>query len=346
MFVAIVPAQVAAQAIKELLDNDLVDRTMKIQRSGSEVFVPLTCTELPRRFVDEWRISIQEWDDRRRIVREAPYKEIGDSLRKQGLDGSLLSLLTNRWEMLGDVLILKLHNDLLGEKQKIAKAYADVLGAKTVLRDLGNIRGEGRVPEMEILLGESTEAIQCENGILYSLDAAKIMFSSGNTEERTRMASIECPGETILDMFAGIGYLSLPVAVYGKPKRIYACEIRELTYDYLVKNIKLNRVEEVMVPVLKDNRDFDPPIKVDRIIMGYLRDTHEFIPKALACLRSGGIMHYHENFPNAILPGAPIERLRDAAGSRWRFEILRERVVKTYAPGVSHMAIDVRFTSI
>jgi len=345
MFVAVVPAQMAGQAIEEMLAGGLVDRSMKIQRSESEVFVPLASTILPGSFVERFRIRVEEWDDRRRVVREAPYKEIGDSLEMQGLDRALIELLPDRWEMHGDVLILKLDDRLAAEKAVIAKAYADVLRAKTVLRDKGIIRGEERVPEMETLLGDSTEAVHCENGILYCLDAAKIMFSSGNVGERTRMASVRCDGETVIDMFAGIGYLSLPLAVHGKPKAIYACEIRRLSYDYLLKNIAMNRVEGIVVPVLGDNRDFTPPQKADRIIMGYLRDTYSFLGKALEMLRPGGMIHYHENYPNALLPDAPAERLRRTAGDGWDVEVIEQRVVKTFAPGVSHIAVDARFTS-
>jgi tRNA wybutosine-synthesizing protein 2 len=345
MFVAVVPAQAAGKAIEELLGGDFVDRGMKIQRSESEVYVPLSSTVLPGSLVERYRIRIEEWDDRRRVVRKDPFEEICGTLEQQGLDGALIELLPDRWEMHGDVLVLKLHDALLGDRGRIAKVYADVLRARTVLRDKVTIRGEERVPEMELLLGESTEGIHCENGILYCLDAARIMFSSGNIEERMRMASIECEGETVVDMFAGIGYLSLPMAVHGRPRTIFACEIRELSYGYLVKNIALNHVGNIVMPVLGDNRDFDLPGKADRIIMGYLRDTYSFLPKALEMLRSGGMIHYHENYPNALLPDGPAERLRSTAGEAWNVEVIGQRVVKTFAPGVSHVVVDARFTS-
>lgn len=49
-----------------------------------------------------------------------------------------------------------------------------------------------------------------EGGVLYSLDVTKCMFSSGNTTERQRMGRLHCAGETILDLYAGIGYYTLP----------------------------------------------------------------------------------------------------------------------------------------
>lgn len=345
MFVAVIPNRLAGEAIEEMLTEELIDRSMKIQRSESEVFVPLRSESLPGGLVERFRIRVEEWDDRRRAVREAPFEEIVKTLRERGLGIPLIDLLPDRWEIHGDVITLKLDDRLLPHKSMIAEAYADALRAKTILRDKGTISGEERVPDMELLLGESTEAVHCENGILYCLDAAKIMFSSGNITERMRMASVECDGETVVDMFAGIGYFALPLAVYGRPRVVYACEIRPLSYDYLKKNIKLNRVEEIVEPVLGDCRDFSPPQKVDRIVMGYLRDTFSFLGEALGMLRSGGIIHYHENFPNALLPGGPAERLRKNAGDEWDVEIVDQRVVKTFSPGVSHIVVDARFTT-
>lgn len=345
MFVAIVPAKKAAGAIKEMLRRDIVDRGMRIQRDGDEVVVPVIIGLLPNDLAGRFSIRIEERADRRRFVRESPITEIRNDLAEQGLDRTIIERLPDNWEMLGDVLVIKLPEELLPSKKIIAEAYSKVLGAKSVLRDLGAIRGEERQPEMELLLGTDTDATHLENGVLYSLDAANIMFSSGNVDERTRMGSIECDGEVILDMFAGIGYLSLPMAVHHDPKRIYACEIRKLTYEYLERNIELNGVGEAMVPILGDNRAFAPQEKVDRILMGYLKDTFMFLPKALQCLKSGGVIHYHENFPNTVLPDRPISHLKEAAGEDWKFEILRNKVVKTYSPGVSHVVIDARFTS-
>lgn len=345
MFVAIVPAKTAGKAIEEMLNRDFVDRGMKIQRNDIEVIVPLLNKILPEDLMRRYEIRIEEWGDRRRIVREIPFIEIRNDLSELGLGEELLRKIPERWEMLGDVLILKLPKEISDHKAMIAETYARVLRAKSVLRDLGTIRGEERLPEMELLFGTDTEAVHHENGVDFSLDAAKIMFSSGNIDERARMGSMSCSGEVVVDMFAGIGYFSIPMAVHQNPKRIYACEVRKLSYDYLVRNITLNRVKDEIVPILGDNREFNPPEKVDRIIMGYLKDTHRFLPKALQLLRSGGVIHYHENFPNAMLPDEPGRRLAEAAGNEWNVEVLDSRVVKTFSPGVSHVVTDARFTS-
>lgn len=66
---------------------------------------------------------------------------------------------------------------------------------------------------LELLVGDNGWVTHHENGILYSFDATKCMFSSGNRSEKLRMARLYCENETVVDLFAGIGYFVLPFLV-------------------------------------------------------------------------------------------------------------------------------------
>lgn len=70
-----------------------------------------------------------------------------------------------------------------------------------------------RDSKLEVLYGENGWVEHRENGLLYCFDATKCMFSSGNVSEKLRMASMKCSGETVVDLFAGIGYYVLPFLV-------------------------------------------------------------------------------------------------------------------------------------
>ena len=52
---------------------------------------------------------------------------------------------------------------------------------------------------MEVIFGTETESTRLENGILYRFDVTKVMFASGNVDERERMKSMDCTGETVVD---------------------------------------------------------------------------------------------------------------------------------------------------
>lgn len=84
---------------------------------------------------------------------------------------------------------------------------------------------------LEILLGENGWVTHHENGIIYSFDATKCMFSSGNLSEKCRIAQLDCADEIIVDLFAGIGYFVLPFLVkYG--------QFLWLDYIHLLKSLK------------------------------------------------------------------------------------------------------------
>ena len=67
-----------------------------------------------------------------------------------------------------------------------------------------------RDSQAQLVLGGSGWVHHKEGGVLYSLDVTKCMFSSGNTTERQRMGRLQCAGETVVDLYAGIGYYTLP----------------------------------------------------------------------------------------------------------------------------------------
>ena len=275
---------------------------------------------------------------------EKPFDQIKKSLSKE-IPSDLISKIPDKWEKVGDVCIFKLHHDLEKYSKIIGEKYAGVLQCKTILNDIGGITGTYRIPKTKIIYGSNdTVTIHKENGIRFKLDPQKIMFSSGNLDERLRMATISEEKEIVVDLFAGIGYFTLPMAVYSKPKKIFACEINPVAYDYLCENIVLNNVLNVVEPLKGDNRNVAPKNVADRIIMGYLGGTYNFLPTALECLKdSKGIIHYHDKIPEKKFPDEPIKKIREIADKYDRkVKLLKHKQVKSYAPGINHYVLDIK----
>jgi len=275
---------------------------------------------------------------------ETPFETIKKTLSKD-LPADLIDNLPKKWEKIGDILTLVLPSKLKKYDKKIAKIYAEALGCKTVLNDIGGISGEYREPNVELLYGSNdTETIHRENGVSYKLDLQKIMFSSGNMDERTRMAHVSNSNEIVVDLFAGIGYFTLQMAVHSRPEKIFACEKNPISFNYLCQNIILNNVSSIVKPIHGDNRMVAPKNIADRVIMGYFGDTHQFLPIAFECLKNHcGIIHYHDKFADDAVPDKTLDIVENVAEKYNRkINLLNFKCVKSYAPGISHYVFDVK----
>ncbi|NYB51882.1 MAG: class I SAM-dependent methyltransferase family protein [Methanobacteriaceae archaeon] len=241
-------------------------------------------------------------------------------------------------KVIGDILVLKknVEKPYEGDPQELLK----IPGVNRVVR-LGRIRGLQREPDVEVLVGEGTETIHRENHCLFKLDVSRIMWSKGNTTERKRMAQLVEDEETVVDLFAGIGYFTIPMAVHAKPRKIYAVEINPVAHAYLSENIQLNKVSDVVVPILGNCRDSAPRNVADRVLMGYIGNTDEYLDVAMEVLKDEGIIHYHESVPDKLKFKRPASRVKNAAKG-YEVDILNQRVIKKYSPGVYHVVVDAK----
>ncbi|MDV0447103.1 hypothetical protein MsAg5_09770 [Methanosarcinaceae archaeon Ag5] len=272
-----------------------------------------------------------------------------------------MAVLPANKQKIGDVVIVSVPPELAGKKTEIAELLLK-MDSKTrlVLNDLG-IEGQFRVPNREIIgrrtdsgsadLGTraeteteiETETVHLENGCRFKLDVAQIMFSKGNLDEKRRISKL-CAGETVVDMFAGIGYFSVPIAVHSRPEKVISIELNPVSYHYLCENCRLNRIEKIVEPILGDCGTVTPKGVADRVLMGYVGTTHLYLTAGISAVKKeGGIIHYHETVPEKLYPERPVQRILGAAAECGRIAtILETRVIKKYSPGVLHVVVDAK----
>lgn len=339
MFAVRIRKEYVEEVRKLLFQKGLVDPTRKFIKVGSEVEIPVHSGNIQDyNFIKAYEPELARQKKPIRFVPQDPFENI---LQLVNIPAELKKELPKKWEKLGSVLLLKIPTRLEEFETELAQVYAKALKAKTVVKDLG-IYGERREPRVKKLFGVSTETIHRENKIKFKLDVSQLMFSSGNLEERKRIAKISNKNEVVVDMFAGIGYFSIPLTVYSKPKKVIAYEINPIAYKYLCENIKLNKVENIIVPKLEDCRNAQELV-ADRIIMGYLKKTEKYLPKALRVLkRAGGIIHYHQTCPNELISSLAEKVNVIVAKEGKKAELLKLTKVKSYAPGVTHLVLDLK----
>jgi len=260
---------------------------------------------------------------------------------------NLLSFLPRGWQVLGGVVCVKIPAQLERYRYDVADALLESYPRCSAVVRLHGVEGDCRRPRAELLRGESAETVHVENGVRYSIDAERTMFSMGNHAERLRMAGLG-RGEVIVDIFAGVGQLCFPVAVHGGASEVHACELDSNTFSHLLRGIRLNGIQEKVMAYQGDCRRVAPRGVADRVIMGYVNTTHEYLDTAMAVLKTrGGVVHYHETTPQALVPERPLRRLRQAADVCGReMDVLKWHRVKKYSPGVEHVVFDVRFGAV
>ncbi|XP_076595359.1 tRNA wybutosine-synthesizing protein 2 homolog [Chaetodon auriga] len=259
--------------------------------------------------------------------------------------------------------------------QQLWSAVAKGLGAKRLAK-MSRISRDGfRSPAVTMLVGEHSWVKHVDNRIRYEFDVTKCMFSAGNITEKLRVAGFDCRGETVVDLYAGIGYFTLPYLVHAGASHVHACEWNPDALEALQKNLVANGVSDRCTVHRGDNRQLQLCDVADRVNLGLIPSSEDGWPVACRLLKraTGGILHIHQNVTSplpdrAAIPaiddatqrvsGKTADRevwqawaddtanriaflLKDITGALWITNIQNIEHVKSYAPHVHHTVLDL-----
>jgi tRNA wybutosine-synthesizing protein 2 len=250
--------------------------------------------------------------------------------------------LPSRYHLIGHVAILNLDQDSVSFAGQIGEATLEYdKRIKSVVFKTGPTKGQVRKPDYTLIAGNSdTLTTHVEGGVSFRVDPIRFTFSGGNLTERIRMGRLIESGEKVLDMFACVGQFSLHAAKTGGAE-VTSIEINPQAYELLIENISLNGLTEKVSAILGDCRDVHPTNCMNRVIMGYLHDTQEYLTHALeALVPEGGILHMHIALPESNLSGTT-EVVKEICKSQGFASQVSIRQVKTYAPKISHYVFDI-----
>ena len=326
---AIVAKEHVDTVIAELKEAGCYDSDRRIREAADgSIEIPVTeVLSLP---------EIQEFKSQR----DPPFRirMLDDYLREAGADPEIRETMPKSWSVIGDVIVVQ-----FGEcrhKQVVADALLDLHGQAQTVLSIEKITGAHREPSVTVVAGTGdTETVHREHGIEYALDLATVMFSRGNKRERQRMGSIVDPGETVIDMFAGIGYFSLPMAVAGAS--VTAIEQNPAALQYLLENRERNNVDEMVSVYQGDCGEIVPKLAskgpiADRIHMGHF-SAKSYLEAACAAIKPDGVIHIHSIEP----ADEPFAKARSRIAAQG-LAVDDCRIVKTHGPGTVHTVIDAR----
>lgn len=144
------------------------------------------------------------------------------------------------FEIVGSIVHLNLDEEQMKYKDIIGRVIHDKTG-KTVITKVGQICNRYRFFDLEVIGGDGClETVHREGDILFHIDYSRVYWCSKLQGERLGLVGKFKPGETICDLFCGVGPVSLPALHKGCI--VYSNDLNPDAIRCLRKSIALNRL--------------------------------------------------------------------------------------------------------
>ncbi|MEE6208737.1 class I SAM-dependent methyltransferase family protein [Salarchaeum sp. III] len=317
------PVAEGEETRQELADADLVAPEFDIVVDDGTIYIPVTDTDA---VPDDLTVAVHDVPERRTPTTPA------DVL---GFEPT--------YERLGDVVIVD--EDDPERARRIADAILESdVRAKTVVNRASKVKGETRVRDWDVLVGESTETVHREYGHEFALDITEVYFSPRLATERHRVVEQVETGENAFDMFAGVGPYAIPIADAGA--EVVATDINEAAIDYLRENARRNGVEDRITAHADDVRDLAADYEnwADRLVMNLPHSAQEFLDTAVRLAGDDCTIHYYDIQHEDDRFGPGEHAIRDAAEPDYDVTVETRHTVRSYAPHEYNVCLDVRLT--
>lgn len=126
---------------------------------------------------------------------------------------------------------------------------------KTVVNKTNTIHDVFRFFKMEVIAGENNLYTSVkQDGCIFEFDFSKVYWNSRLQTEHSRLVEFFDSDDVVCDMFAGVGPFAIPAAKKGCT--VYGNDLNPASYEALLKNAKLNHVEDKIHAFNMDGRDF------------------------------------------------------------------------------------------
>ncbi|MFH1470254.1 MAG: class I SAM-dependent methyltransferase family protein, partial [Candidatus Micrarchaeota archaeon] len=191
---------------------------------------------------------------------------------------------------------------------------------------------------------KKTETSYRESGCSFLLDPAKVYFSPRLSFERERIASLVQSSERVLVMFAGVGPFPIVIAKKKPGAVVAAIELNPAAFEYMVRNIKSNKLETKITPVCGDVVEAIPELFrgwADRVLMPLPKGAEEFLDVALMAAKKGATIHVYTFTKIGKEEGKVEEVVARIEKLGRKAKLLSFRTVRPFAPHVDQISVDV-----
>jgi tRNA (guanine37-N1)-methyltransferase len=276
---------------------------------------------------------------------------------KDVLDNDEVTKLTESYDIIGDILIVKIHPDLASKKIIIGdilhKLYprVRVIAAVPLYSLIDELY---RTRDIEVIWGDTNlETTHRESGCSFMVNLEHVFFTPRLSYEHMRVAKKVAPGERIINTFAGVGCFSIIIAKMQPQTRIYSIDHNPYAVMCMKKNVAMNNVEGKVIPILGDAETELKKLAgaADRVLMPLPETAHSFLPIAIQALdleSAGlqGIIHYYAvttGRRDGDLFSKPLGQVKDivssAFGNTLRIEVEEQRIVRSVGPLRYHVVL-------
>jgi len=269
---------------------------------------------------------------------------------KQAMTGILTEVeadeLYGAFDQIGNIIILRIPDSLLSKRKIIGEVLLDkVKTARSVYCQSSPVEGDYRIRKLELLAGEDkTETEYKEHGCRFKVDVEKTFFSPRLSTERDRIAGLIKEGETIINMFGGVGMFSI-VAAKKKNCHVYNIDINPDAARLCSENILLNKLKGTVESIEGDAAKVIEERLLeagDRVLMLLPERSDEFLDSAIKSAKKKATIHYY-----CHIHAEKKEQVSSLASQHFlsvvnvKSEILGAKIVRPVGPRFYQAVVDV-----
>jgi tRNA (guanine37-N1)-methyltransferase len=255
--------------------------------------------------------------------------------------------LFSAFDQIGDIIIVRIPDSLISKKKIIGQTLLDqVKTAKSVFYQSSSVSGDYRTRDLELIAGEDkTQTEYKEYGCRFLVDVKKAFFSPRLSTERERISDLIQEGETVINMFGGIGMFSI-IAAKKKNCTVYNIDINPDAAKLCEKNIILNKILGSVISLQGDAAQI---IKEqlsnigDRVLMLLPERSDEFLRSAIDASKNEGVIHYYSHIhADKKTDAAKLSEKHFLEISPMSATILSSKLVRAVGPRYFQTVVDVK----